>query len=222
MGLPDVVYVVREGEKNEELRFSLRSLALLPHGRVWLAGHKPKWLHYIGHIPNPQGHKKWPNAIGNIRAAVEHPDVAETFVMFNDDFFVTDPIDRFPTLHHGPVRDLDAAQPEAKGEYARRMKDTLAYCGPDALAYDQHHVPMLFDRAKLAEVFAQIGGEMLYRTVYGNVHQVGGVWHPNVKVGMQPKDVPPPFISTNDTSFRTASVGRRIRSLFPDPSRYEA
>jgi hypothetical protein len=33
---PDVVYVVRPGEKNEELRDSLRSLAHLPHGKGWV------------------------------------------------------------------------------------------------------------------------------------------------------------------------------------------
>ena len=221
MGLPDIVYTVREGDKNEELRYSLRSLVNLPHRKVWIAGHKPKWLHHIGHVPTVQGNRKWLNAINNVRAAVGAPEVSDTFVLFNDDFFVTHPIETVPVLHHGLVRDLDAADPDTKGEYGRRMRDTLDYCGPEALAYDQHHVPMSFDKHKLSEVLDDIGDEMLFRTVYGNTFKVGGVWHPNTKIGMRDKDVPPPFVSTGDSSFRRAQVGQRLRAMFPVPSRYE-
>jgi hypothetical protein len=50
--LPDVVYVVRPGNRNEELRYSLRSIAAhLPHRRVWLAGFCPSWVRNISFIP---------------------------------------------------------------------------------------------------------------------------------------------------------------------------
>ena len=40
----DAVYYVRPGDRNDELRYSLRSLANLPHDRVWIVGHTPPWV----------------------------------------------------------------------------------------------------------------------------------------------------------------------------------
>ncbi len=59
---PDVVYVVRPGDKNEELRYSIRSvIANLPHRKVWIAGYKPTWLSddlgYIKVQTKPGGHE---------------------------------------------------------------------------------------------------------------------------------------------------------------------
>lgn len=40
----DIVYFVKESAKNEELRYSLRSLKNFPHGRVWFYGYCPSFL----------------------------------------------------------------------------------------------------------------------------------------------------------------------------------
>lgn len=106
--LPDIVYPVRPGTINEELRYSLRSLANVPHGRVWIAGHRPPWARGVGHIPVPPQATKYLGSTANLRAAVEHPEVAEEFLYFNDDFFVMTAVQEVPALHRGPVDRVEA------------------------------------------------------------------------------------------------------------------
>jgi hypothetical protein len=62
--LPDLVYVVREGDRNNELRHSLRSVvANVPHRLVWIAGYKPGWVSdLVGYIPMAQRGTKWQNS----------------------------------------------------------------------------------------------------------------------------------------------------------------
>lgn len=220
MGLPDVVYLVKVSKRAEELRYSLRSLSMLPHGRVWIAGHKPKWVRNVGHIRTVQNKGKWRNQEINLQAACDHPDVAETFVMFNDDFFVMEPIDQVPVLHGGPLAAL-AAKRKSNGEWSKRIRATADYCGPDALAYDSIHVPMSFDKARLAEVLSAMPDGLLFRTVYGNLAEVGGTLGENAKISAKDKRLSGPFVSTSDGSFASKPVGNRIREAFPRKSRYE-
>src|SRR5690606_39482205 len=39
----------------------------------------------------------------NVLAARTHPDISDPFLLFNDDFFVLQPIEEVPILHNGPV-----------------------------------------------------------------------------------------------------------------------
>lgn len=99
----DVVYYVRPGERNEELRYSLRSLQNMPHERVWLVGHKPAWVTGVEHIPNrSNGSSPQHNATSHLLAACDAVP-AERFVVFNDDFYVMEPIEHIPALHAGPL-----------------------------------------------------------------------------------------------------------------------
>lgn len=220
MGLPDIVYLVKESDRNDQLRYSLRSLTNLPHRHVWLAGHKPPFVSdVVGHIPTVQGRLKHPNQALNLRAACECPDVSDPFVMFNDDFYVTAPIDRVPVLHRGLLANLVSG---GRSEHVKRLRETSEYLGPEALGYDRIHVPMTFDKTGMLAVLDEIGDRMLFRSVYGNRFRVGGRVHPNVKIGEQDKpDLPPPFVSTSGGAFAQRQVGRRLRHQFPAPCRYE-
>ena len=120
--LPDIVYVVRPGDRNEELRYSLRSLANLPHGRVWIAGYCPSWVTGVEVIPvqgQPGSHQ---TAKANLRAACEHSAVVEDFVYFNDDFFVMQPLERMPVMHRGTID--EAIRSGMRSSYTRAMKVT--------------------------------------------------------------------------------------------------
>jgi len=82
------VYICRGGE-NEELRYSLRSVVnSFPDSAVWVVGGIPKW--YSGNkISIEQNAGKWANAVNNLNAITESPDIPEEFVLMNDDFFIT-------------------------------------------------------------------------------------------------------------------------------------
>ncbi|WP_406425861.1 hypothetical protein [Streptomyces sp. NBC_01589] len=157
MGVPDIVVPVREGAVNEQLRYALRSWAAhLPHGRVWLVGHRPQWAAGVGHIPTRQAGTKYQNTTVAVRAACEHPDVSERFLLCNDDFFAMHPVEEMPVFHRGPVRRVEAYYAaRASGKYLRGMRETrelLESLGhPEPLSYELH-VPLPVDRAGMLNV----------------------------------------------------------------------
>lgn len=232
----DLVYVVKQGDDNEELRYSLRSLRNLEHGTVWIVGYKPPWVTGVGHLPTRQDRSKYENSTANLLAAATHPEVSEDFVLMNDDFFVVKPVDQVPVLHRGPVVRVEhhyyeKYKDQMPGDYRLGMTQTkylLERWGhADPLSYEVH-VPMPLEKAKVVEVLKRAFDTekiraLHKRTLYGNVWDLGGTeiadtkvlsngfWHPN---GL-------PFVSTNDSSFKIGSIGVSLRKRFPDPSPYE-
>ena len=235
----DVVYVVKPSERNEELRYSLRSVAAnLTHDRVWLSGFTPTWAANVGSIANDQTTSKHGNALGNLLAACRHPDVSERFVLMNDDFFVTAPVETVPTLHRGPIAGVlaDYKRQFPRGSrYIEAMAETLdtlrswSIVGGEPLSYEMH-APMVIHKAAMIEVIERarrcaIDVERIHnRSLYGNVARLGGERVEDVKVyGLGGYDRPPiPFLSTSDASFRRGLVGRHLRRMFPDAGAYEA
>ena len=226
MSPPDVVYVVRPGENNAELRWSLRSLSNLPHGRVWIAGYMPKWVTGAGHIPAPTMPRGRSQAKANLRAACEQPEVSDSFVYMCDDVFLMQPMDNLPAMHRGPVADILRSSSMASS-YLRALDKTrqvLADRGiTDPLMYDLHG-PMLVTKRGMLEALDLCATALMHElTLYGNLNRIGGERRHNYKVRRQQHGWESwPFLSTNDSSFAGQPVGRFIRSRFDGMSPYEA
>lgn len=233
---PDLVYVLGPGG-DEELRYSLRSVAAhLPHRRVWVAGRRPDWVRGVGHVPVPQARTKFENSTANLRAAAEHGGVSEGFVYLNDDFFVLAAVERVPVLHAGPAP-VPAPRPARPGRrparhasYREGMAATVALLagwgiGP-VLSYDLH-VPMPMTKTLLLEALEAAQGSGIValhkRTLYGNLHAIGGERAADCKIaarsGVWPDGAV--FASTTNRSFTHGEAGRRIRGMFAEPCRYE-
>lgn len=222
---PDVVYVVRPGDDNPELKWSLRSLRNIPHGQVWMAGHKPAWVsEQVRHIPVSPMRPKAESSNANLRAACAHPQVAEDFLLFNDDFFVVEPIEAVPMLHRGTVNE---ALQEMRGGYRRAAEGTrellTTWGHTDPLSYELH-VPMPVFKPAMAELLDWARGtfRLHHRTLYGNVVGAGGTRVADVKVYDRFQKTFPqgPFVSTNDQSW-SGCVGHWVQRLFPNPGPYE-
>ncbi|MFC7791422.1 hypothetical protein [Streptomyces cinereoruber] len=227
----DIVVPVREQPVNEQLRYALRSWAAnLAHGRVWIVGYRPSWADSVRHIPTRQAGTKYANTTVAVRAACEHPEVSDRFLLVNDDFFVMHPVEEMPVLHRGPVRQVEAYYAaRASGLYLRGMRETrdlLVDLGHrDPLSYELH-VPLPVDKAAMLKAL-DVGRhlDVLHkRTLYGNLAGLGGTEMRDVKVlhraphgydgGV--------FLSTMPDSFAAGHVGQHIRRAFPKPCRYEA
>ena len=65
MSIMDLVYIVKNSEVNEDLRYSLRSVAkFVPHDKIWIVGYKPSWVQNVEYLPVPQNlGSKWKNLI---------------------------------------------------------------------------------------------------------------------------------------------------------------
>lgn len=223
MRLPHVVYIVGPGERNEELRYSLRSLVNVPHDGVTIAGHKPGWVRNVQYLPVRQSRGKQPNIRANIRAACAEYD---QWLLMWDDVFVTRPVDQVPVMHRGPVAAL-VDRFRAKGplssyvqhiERAGKILEAAGYDEP--FAYDCIHVPQhIHSEHMLAAIdWAEAEECNAVLTLHGNLAGRRGEQAPNAKAeaGWSRR----PFVSTSDRRWRRG-VGDYIRDLFPARSEHE-
>lgn len=226
----DVVYICRPGD-NEELRYSLRSIAdNLAYNNVWLVGGKPDW--YRGyHIAVKQTGTKYANGRKNLRAVVDADLISNEFVLMNDDFYVMKPTEVVPYFHGGDIMDKIRVFEgfAANSKYLQMLWDTvhiLARNGsPTTLDYALH-TPMRMRRDKLGPLLEY---EASIRTLYGNLNRVGGEYLDDVKIHTRPRSgVPQPdylesehqFLSTHDRTF-TKVYKELLKHVFNEPSPFE-
>ena len=223
-----VLIPVRPGDDNDELRFSLRSIeANLPHTAVWVVGYQPKWLTNVGFIPgNTQSHPR-ANIYRNLLTACEHPDVPDDLIVFNDDFYVTEPVT--PAVHYRCTLQAHIDSPRlqrSKGWWWRSLTTTQeclqALGHSDPLSYELH-VPLPIDKQAMAETLRrfediQPHNPPQWRTLYGVTNNIGGTQLQDPKA-YRAGPVGVPYHSTTDSSFR--HFADNFAKRFPEPSRYE-
>lgn len=227
----DIVYLCRKGD-NEELRYSLRSVAKnLPESRVWLVGYKPNW--YSGDfISVPDISSKFYNIHNLINHIAFDDQISDDFIMMNDDFFITKPLDTVPVYHGGLLLDKINRYYELNpgSSYNRMLFRTYNYLVKngikDPLDYDIH-IPLPFNRTKLRKTIVK---KELPRSTYGNLAGIGGEYMPDVKTYSRGSKLSQrshnflesdyPYISSEDGSFLDILNGV-LKDMFPEPSKYE-
>lgn len=219
----DLVYICRDGD-NEELRYSIRSaVANLPHDNIWVFGGKPDW--YIGnYVRLKQNGLKYDNARSNLAAICRHYDVSDDFVLMNDDFFTIRPVDKVVPLHRGTLQEhLDMIHVNmGYRSLVEETLDTLVNMKSRNLLSYELHVPMVMNKKNLGRI---IGLPGLWRSLYGNLYDIGGEQFADVKVhNTVDTDVlmqnPLPYISSHENTFQGILDGY-FKDAFPEPSKYE-
>jgi hypothetical protein len=224
------VYICRDGE-NEELRYSIRSvLAHFPKAEIWVVGGKPKW--YTGNFirVRPRGQKYY-NARKNLEAIVLSDKIPEDFILMNDDFFIMLPIKNIGYYNGGRLEDklIRYKKKSASSSYTKMLEATLE--GIKSLGIKnpidyELHVPMPMTKTKLRQV---IPYPFLWRSVYGNLFEVGGIEISDVKIYKQEyinpkvdekKIYQSKFLSTEDRSFNEL-LTKILKDRFPNPSELE-
>jgi hypothetical protein len=222
----DIVYICRDGD-NEELRYSIRSVVKnLPHNKIWVVGGKPDW--YTGnHIAVSQKRSKYTNARNNLRAICNEARISDSFVLMNDDFYIINKVDSVPYMYAGTLNDkIDQREDVFTGNtYTALLKQTLGSLSrrkKTVILDYELHVPMVMEKKRLAKVLMLSG---LWRSVYGNVFDVGGVKIKDVKVynkrdrlyggSYNINNLKYDYISSNDDSFEEVKelvLAKRFRS----------
>ena len=224
--MKDIVYFVKDTPVNEELRYSVRSLANFPHGKVWFYGGCPDGLKPDHHVYVKQDQPtKWANIFKMYKMVCCNDDISDDFWLFNDDFFIMKKVNHGPNYYEGDLYKRVVTLEDAHGgitPYSQQLRYTLQELegmGCETKNYALH-VPMLMNREKGKELCNIISGPMI-RCVYGNYFKIGGENHRDVKIDRLDrvaKDTE--YLSTNDKSFR-GMVGDQIRSTFPNKCKYE-
>jgi hypothetical protein len=226
----DVVYICRPGDDNEELRYSLRSLANIPHERVWVFGDGPVWLRNVEKVIVPRGRDKQDTALQNLITACQHPEVSDPFLIMNDDFYIMQPMERVPSWNMGPLTRVISEHREGSA-YRIAMQKTYDRLlslvdDPTGLVSYELHIPMEIDKVDMLMALSLGTGihGLHNRTMYGNLSGVLSTEAEDVKVYRTDKrrTYPEwPLLSTSDRTFRYHPAGRYIRESFPQPSAYE-
>ena len=232
----DFVYICREGSNNE-LRYSLRTIFKnTPLNSVWVVGGRPNW--YTGnYIPVPQNEDKYANGRKNLKTILDSPEIPDKFILMNDDFYITSPIDRLTVYHGGSFENKVARFQSYRrtGVYTKVLNETLNILKNSGvrnpLDYSLH-LPMTIHKENF-EFALSLGGSI--RTIYGNMNRIGGRQLPvdDVKVHLKDIGYPVsfdyhnnefdiPFLSTSDQTFRFVykDVLRQYRDASPWEGRF--
>lgn len=241
----DIVYFVKLDPENdsEELRYSLRSLSNIPHGKVFIVGEKPDWVINVDYIPVPQSGSKNENVSTSLRTAVESNLISNDFILMNDDFFVMKKIAALPMLNFGYMKDIIQsydARYRKSTRYIEAMKslyDALVAKGFSHPISYELHIPMAINRQRAQKVFNEARSERIYqfRSYYGNCFGIGGEAVSDVKIFIDSIHNHPEFERSPDTylqsqtflsstggAFKRGRAGDYIRDSFPDRSVYES
>ena len=228
----DFVYICKDGD-NEELRYSIRSvMASFPDAKVWVVGGKPSW--YKGSfIFVQQRSAKYINAVNNLKQICSSKEISEQFVLMNDDFYIIENINKVDTHHGGLLLDKINLYKKltSKSGYILKLEKTLNKLSDlsikSPLDYDLH-VPMVMEKEKLATTLKH-GGEFLWRSMYGNLFNLGGEQIDDVKIYSEGPLVAKSYslikdkhkyLSSTDTSFEII-YNNILKDLFKTKSIYE-
>ena len=224
----DVVYILGDNLKTDELRYSLRSIEKnLPHRLVWFVGHIPDGFTPDRAIRHQQGGgNKWERIRSSMLRIAQEPELSPEFFLFNDDFFVMKQqrgkfvnfADKTLTWR---IEELREVFPWLNhyGRTLVKARDELKIKGKTEVNFEVH-MPMIFDKALVPTVLSCSSPQM--RSIYGNMNGIPYKQHDDVKVydlDVVPDD--PDYLSTNDETFTKGAVGEYIRNQFPEASRFE-
>jgi hypothetical protein len=224
-----VLYRVRPGDRNESLRYSLRSLRHLEHGEVFVVGYVPEWVQGVHHIVGSSHRHKW-------RIVLEHLWLAcrelggRRLILMDDDMYLLEPVSEVPALHRGTLLGQALAHPGGTyGHSLRASHDYLVAQGVASPLSYELHVPMPIDATVAAAVLEPVimrSRPVQGRSVYANLAHLESTPAEDVKVrgssdvrALPAGPLPGPWISTAPAGWE--GMGSRVRGLFPDASPYE-
>lgn len=208
----DLVYIVKEDEINQELRYSLRSMnKYYPENKIWIVGYKPSWVQNVNYLPIKQSKDKWKNSINNILAACNCKDISDDFVLMNDDFFMIKPIAPLELVSNSHLGLLENTIKKYERLHSswydafKQVYELLEKIDIEKPYYDfEAHLPLQINKQKFLEVinlpevqeFMQSPNVLHKRTLYKNYDK-------SKKLFKLPHDVK---ISKEDDSFSRVKI----------------
>lgn len=223
--LMDVVYPYRAAPEDLELRFSLRSLANVPHRNVIVSGDWPEFSSpALRHIRTDQHSDRYQDSTRNILAAAEQGHLTDEFIVMHDDIFILEPW-TFRHEHLCTLREYLASGRSA-GDYRERAQSTrelLTAHGVEEPIWYGLHTPTVYDRDKLVDLIHEFEGRAyLLRTLYHNLHPAPSERAQDVKLrGGWNNKVPAHLLSASDGLAIETGFRDWLMKRFPDRSRYE-
>jgi hypothetical protein len=232
----DLAYPLREGGRpgndDLEMRLSLRSihkhLRLPLSGRVFLYGHRPRWLtENAVHVPMRDPSDKAMNLRAKYEAMVEDERLSDPFLLLDDDhvFLQETTSIAMPVSRQSLERLAAEYGGRTHGTYLRNCLEALRANGLSERNF-QLHYPILVRKEVLALAVALMDRPMVMGSLYGNLQtgprfetdrdfKCNGLndWR-RLRSG--------PFVSLSDSGMRRHPIRHWVEGLFPERSPWEA
>lgn len=242
----DLVYIVKPEEKNEDLRYSLRSVAkFVPHEKIWIVGYKPSWIQNVNYISTVQKGTKWDNSIINIIAACQSEQISDNFVLMNDDFFAIKPIKDLEysiNISLGSLATAVKKYEKASSQWKKAFKqvyDLLKELNiPEPYYNYESHTPLIINKQKYLEVmklpevirFRKTSKVLHKRSLYKNIDKITPrIISRDIKTHRRIDDTQRimnicDWLSVYDDQVGNpafATLNGLLQTLFPEPCEYE-
>lgn len=227
----DIVYVCRKGQ-NEELRYSLRSVAQhVLYDNIFIVGGAPSWVdkEQVHMIPRGTRRTKYATTDSHVRHACMDDRISNPFILFNDDFFAVKPVGEVRTTHRGPLHQVLHEYRNLRNAWAIGLSETAKLLEretsrSDLLCYETH-TPMIVHKAAMLEALDLAAASGIStpqkRTLYGNLTGIGGYEIADPKwTSVQSEPPRGPWMSSGDQSFNRVALPV-LKWLFPHPGPYE-
>lgn len=232
----DIVYVVAENEKNDSLKYSLRSLKNIPHDDVYIIGHKPPWVKNVKYINRMQRvRNKFQNISRNMWLATKTTSISDDFIYMDDDYYIMREIDEIYPQHRGSIDLMIKFNEEQNSQiYVRGYTDTRDQLIKHGIEFPNSyelHIPIVFNKQKLREALEMddnhaINAEIFHiRSFYSNYYHIGGQHMNDVKVAHSHQNRLDWIMGKRYLS--SAGDGpegfllQHLKELFPEKSQYE-
>lgn len=229
----DVVFAVKDNPDRRELQYALRSLAMFPHGRVFLLGTRPlDWLKNVEYLPWKQQGNKWFDLDRKFQALATFDDLSDEVIYTEDDYFVIRRVLDFPNYTHPdrlPVRVKRADDTNAYGGWSNSLRDTCRVLQEHGVENPESfdvHIPMVVVRAEIP-LYMACDVPLRWRSLYGNVssrpavpvkRDVKHTTREELELGLRDT---PAFLSSNERTFDSSGVHNILKKRFPRKSQYE-
>jgi len=169
----DVVYFQGPQVSERELRWSLRSMAAnLPHERVLFLGQAPDFVKNVASIDADWPEGKW-HSIHAKNRALAKLDFEEA-TLFDDDMYVTRPVDRVPHYHTGWMRKRNVPRTDRYSTWREIVTITHEWLEAQGVEHPLHpavHVPRIVTKENMEKLAGRdrMDHPILWRLAYGNL-----------------------------------------------------
>jgi len=244
----DLVYIVKFSDKNDDLKYSLRSVAkFCNYRKIWIVGYKPKWVQNVEYIETLQTGTKWQNSMLNWKTACETAGISDNFVLMNDDFIAIHPINDIKKDVNVCLSDIPTVADRYSKKHASKWQ--TGFISAEELLTELHsktffnmetHLPFIVNKKQYLKMLElpQIKNfdntKVLHkRSIYYNLYYNSLMQKPrkitDVKISLH-KDLSDSFLNENWISVFDDVIGNLIkyprvnqflRKLFPNKCIYE-
>jgi hypothetical protein len=233
---PDIVYFLGENLPNNgrELRYSLRSLANVKHGRVWMVSpDMPDWVQEVNWISWIQLPEKQLDISEKYKMLARFKgDMTDNVIVMDDDYYIVKKMRSVPLIYNMPMRAKAVTRPP-QDDLGALLRNTLRLLVQHRIGVPLAavlHVPFPITRSNMPIHLEDGRGPYEWKTIYLNWAMQQGVYGKSVILDpkiTEPKDVPIAlehnvgFIGSMERTYNEVGMDKILNNFFPDKCSYE-